>query len=75
MKETVIYVAMIMMEFNDEAVCNAFYKGYNSTPGHTPQCSMIIRYDDKRELSVGTFDHVTPPPLPRPAAIANMRAL
>jgi len=74
MKETVIYVAMIMMEFNDEAVCNAFYKGYNSTPGHTPQCSMIIRYDDKRELSVGTFDHVTPPPLPRPDAIANMRA-
>ena len=69
MKGTVVYVALIMMEFNDEAVCNAFYKGYNSTPGHTPECSMIIRYDDDRDLSVGTFDYVTPPPLPRPEGL------
>ena len=45
MKETVVYVALIMMEFNDEAVCNAFYKNYNSSPGHTPNCAMIIRYE------------------------------
>ena len=25
MKEVVTYVALIVMEFNDEAVCNAFY--------------------------------------------------
>ena len=66
MKETILYVALIVMEFNDEAICNAFYKNYNTTPGHTPKCSMIIRYKDPKDLSVGTFDHVTPPPLPRP---------
>ena len=60
MKGTVVYVALIMMEFNDEAVCNAFY---------TPECSMIIRYDNDRDLSVGTFDYVTPPPLPRPQGL------
>lgn len=72
MKETIIYVALIMMEFGDEAICNAFYKNYNSTPGHTPQCSMIIRYKDPKDLSVGTFEHVTPPPLPRPESIGRL---
>tara|TARA_R100000329_G_scaffold149172_1_gene139307 strand:- start:335 stop:520 length:186 start_codon:yes stop_codon:yes gene_type:complete len=59
MKETVIYVALIMMEFNDEAVCNAFYKNYNSSPGHTPQCFEMKRFE-------GEF---FPPPLPRPEGL------
>ena len=77
MKE-IVFIATVFMEFNEESHCNAFYKNYKSSNGllmgHTAKCSMITRYKDNRELSVGTFDHVTPPPLPRPAAIANMRA-
>jgi len=69
----------VFMEFNEEAHCNAFYKNYKSSNdlmgGHTATCSMIIRYKDTLDLSVGTFDHVTPPPLPRPDAITNMRQL
>ena len=33
MKEVVTYVAIVMMEFNDEATCNAFYKNYKSSSG------------------------------------------
>jgi hypothetical protein len=56
MKETVVYVALIIMEFNDEAVCNAFYKNYNSSPDHTPQCYEMKRFEGE------SF----PPPPPRP---------
>ena len=67
MKETIIYVALIMMEFNDEAICNAFYKGYGAPLGYPTKCSMIIRYKDPRDLSYGTLDdHVMGKPLPRP---------
>jgi len=59
MKEVTVYVALIMMEFNDEAVCNAFYKNYGSTEGHTPSCHEITRFESE------SF----PPPLPRPEGL------
>jgi hypothetical protein len=77
MKEVVTYIALIAMEFNDEATCNAFYKNYKSSSGlmleHTATCSTVIKYKDERDLTYGTFDnHVTPPPLPRPEAIGEI---
>ena len=73
MNEVITYVAIVMMEFNSEAVCNAFYKNYKSSSGlmleHTAKCSTIIKYVDERDLSVGTLDHLNPPPLPRPEGI------
>ena len=62
MKEVVTYVAIVMMEFNDEATCNAFYKNYNSLPEHTPTCSRVVRFEGE------SF----PPPLPRPEAIGKI---
>ena len=62
MKEVVTYVALIIMEFNDEATCNAFYKNYNSTEGHTPTCSRIVRFE-------GDY---FPSPLPRPEVIREI---
>ena len=61
MKEVTVYVALVMMEFNDEAVCNAFYKNYNSVQNHTPTCSKIIRFEGE------SF----PPPLSRPEGLFN----
>ena len=76
MKEIITYVAVVMMEFNDEATCNAFYKNYKSSNGlmleHTATCSTIIKYEDGRDLTFGTFDHIAPPPLPRPEAIGKI---
>lgn len=66
MKEVVTYVAIVMMEFNEEATCNAFYKNYKSSNGlmvqHTATCSKIVRYEG------GNF----PPPLSRPEAVENI---
>ena len=62
MKEVVTYVAIVMMEFNDEATCNAFYKNYNSSPEHTATCARIVRFEGK------SFS----PPLPRPEAIGKI---
>lgn len=76
MKEVVTYIALIAMEFNDEATCNAFYKNYKSSSGlmleHTATCATVMRYEDDRDLTYGTFDHITPPPLPRPEAIGEI---
>jgi hypothetical protein len=76
MKEVVTYFALIAMEFNDEAVCNAFYKNYKSSNGlvlgHTATCSMVIRYEDPRDLSYGSLDDLKPPPPPRPKAIGEI---
>jgi len=72
MKEVVTYIALIAMEFSDEATCNAFYKNYNSTEGHTPTCTTVMRYEDDRDLTYGTLDHITPPPLPRPEVIGKI---
>ena len=77
MKEVVTYVAIVMMEFNDEATCNAFYKNYKSSNGlmleHTATCSTIMRYEDDRNLTYGTLDdHVISRPLPRPEAIGEI---
>ena len=60
MKEVVTYVALIVMEFNDEAVCNAFYRNYNSIEGHTPTCAQVTKF-------VGEY---IPAPLPRPEAVS-----
>jgi len=76
MKEVVTYVAIVMMEFNDEATCNAFYKNYKSSNGlmleHTATCSTVIKYENSRDLTYGTLDTLTPPPLPRPEAIGKI---
>tara|TARA_A100000172_G_C3042750_1_gene111182 strand:- start:286 stop:510 length:225 start_codon:yes stop_codon:yes gene_type:complete len=72
MKEVVTYVALIVMEFNDEATCNAFYKNYNSAEGHTPTCAKVISFEGDRDLTYGILDHVTPPPIPRPEAIGEI---
>ena len=40
--------------------------------GHTAQCAALIRYIDKKDIKVGTFEHVTPPPLPRPESIGRL---
>jgi len=76
MKEVVTYIALIAMEFSDEATCNAFYKNYKSNNGlmleHTATCATIMRYEDDRDLSYGTLDHITPPPLPRPEVIGEI---
>jgi hypothetical protein len=76
MKEVVTYVAIVMMEFNDEATCNAFYKNYNSSNGlmieHTATCSTVIKYKDVRDLTYGTLDTLMPPPLPRPEVIGEI---
>ena len=76
MKEVVTYIALIAMEFNDEATCNAFYKNYKSSSGlmleHTATCSTVIKYKDDRDLTYGTLDHINPPPLPRPEAIGEI---
>jgi hypothetical protein len=76
MKEVITYVALVMMEFNDEATCNAFYKNYKSNNGllleHTATCSTIIKYKDERNLNYGTFYHTSPPPLPRPKVVENI---
>ena len=66
MKEVVTYVALIMMEFSDEATCNAFYKNYKSNNGlmleHTPTCSRVVRFEGK----------YIPPPMPRPKVIEGL---
>ena len=62
MKEVVTYVAMVLMEFSDEATCNAFYKNYNSTAGHTPTCHRVVKFE-------GDY---YPPPLPRPKIIEDI---
>ena len=66
MKEVVTYIAIVMMEFNDEATCNAFYKNYKSSSGlmleHTATCSRVVRFEGE------SF----PPPLPRPEAIGKI---
>ena len=71
MKEVITYIAIVMMEFNDEATCNAFYKNYNSSNGlmieHTATCSTVIKYKDVRDLNYGTLDTLMPPPISRPA--------
>ena len=76
MKEVVTYIALIAMEFNDEATCNAFYKNYKSSNGlmleHTATCSTVMRYEDDRNLTYGTLDDLVPPPLPRPEAIGEI---
>ena len=77
MKEIITYVAVVMMEFNDEATCNAFYKNYKSSNGlmleHTATCSTVIKYKDGRDLTYGTLDdHVIPRPLLRPEAIGKI---
>ena len=66
MKETIVFVATIFMEFNSEDVCNAFYKNYDSTNGHIATCSKVIRFNDTQNLRVGHLDDLMPPPLPRP---------
>ena len=66
MKEVVTYIALIAMEFNDEATCNAFYKNYKSNNGlmleHTPTCAKVIKFE-------GDY---FPPPLPRPKIIEEL---
>ena len=62
MREVVTYVALVMMEFNDEATCDAFYKNYNSALNHTPTCSRMVRFEGE------SF----PPPLPRPKIIEEL---
>lgn len=75
MKETIVFIATVFMEFNDEAHCNAFYKNYKSSNGllmgHTPTCAMVIRYEDPRDLSYGSLDDLAPPPMPRPEGMFN----
>jgi len=75
MKE-IVFIATVFMEFSEESHCNAFYKNYNSNNGlmmgHTAQCAALIRYIDKKDIKVGTFEHVTPPPLPRPESIGRL---
>ena len=76
MKEIITYVAVVMMEFNDEATCNAFYKNYKSSNGlmlePTATCSTIIKYENGSDLTYGTLDDLMPPPLPRPEAIGEI---
>jgi len=55
MKEIVTYVAIVMMEFNEEAVCDAFYKNYKSSNG------LMLE-----PLRYGHLDDLKSPPLPRP---------
>ena len=66
MKEVVTYVAIVMMEFNEEATCNAFYKNYKSSNGlmvqHTANCSEVVKYEG---------DNFSPP-LSRPEAVENI---
>jgi hypothetical protein len=72
MKE-IVFIATIFMEFSDEAVCNAFYKNYNSTAATDNKCSMIIRYNDPRNLSYGSLNDLNPPPMKRPDIIGKIR--
>ena len=70
MKEIVTYVAIVMMEFNEEAVCDAFYKNYKSSNGlmleHTAECAKVITFEYPEPLRYGHLDDLKSPPLPRP---------